>query len=128
MASGNSASGRGNTTTPLQESFQAHQGLPARPIQRVDTYIPDVTAGVLRELHEERLLQDEKWGEQNHSPEIWMTVIMEEVGEASQEVLRYTFTDWGAVKRKHRENMRNELVQVGAVTVAAIESIDRQNY
>lgn len=100
------------------------------------------TAGVLGEIAGERLAQDEKWGEQNHpmhkSPELaaipntvlanlwkanndsrveegalaWDGILLEEVYEALAE------TD----PAKQRE----ELIQVAAVAVAAIECLDRR--
>ena len=35
----------------------------------------------------ERGFQENKWGPQNHSREKWMTILMEEVGEAAKEIL-----------------------------------------
>ena len=35
----------------------------------------------------ERNAQDEKWGEQRHSDEKWLTIILEELGEAAKAVL-----------------------------------------
>ena len=62
----------------------------------------------------ERLRQDNKWGEQNHHPEKWMNILMEEVGEASKAILEQDF-----------EQYRKELIEVAAVAVAAIESYHR---
>jgi NTP pyrophosphatase (non-canonical NTP hydrolase) len=69
---------------------------------------------VLDEVRAERERQDRKWGEQNHPLDTWMTVLMEEVGEAAQDVLK-----------GRTPELRKELVQVAAVAVAAIEFIDR---
>lgn len=62
----------------------------------------------------ERQRQDAKWGEQNHPPGTWLVILMEEVGEASQAVLEM---DWNSY--------REEMVQVAAVALAAVESCDR---
>ena len=35
----------------------------------------------------ERNAQDEKWGNQNHSDEKWLVILLEELGEVSQAVL-----------------------------------------
>ena len=70
----------------------------------------------LDEIRLERKKQDEKWGEQNHSPLYWISILVEEVGEAAKEVL----------ENKH-SNYRQELVQCAAVCVAAIESLDRND-
>lgn len=69
---------------------------------------------VYTDIKEERERQDAKWGEQNHPLDTWMTVLMEEVGEAAQDVLK-----------GRTPELRKELVQVAAVAVAAIEFIDR---
>ena len=69
---------------------------------------------VLAEALFERTRQDELWGEQNHSPEVWCAILMEEVGEAAHAVLE-----------RGGDNYREELVQVAAVAVAMVESYDR---
>ena len=69
---------------------------------------------VMHEIAEERKRQDQKWGEQNHEPLYWLGVLMEEVGESSK-----------AVIEGNMRHYREELVQVAAVAVAAIESFDR---
>jgi NTP pyrophosphatase (non-canonical NTP hydrolase) len=74
----------------------------------------------------EREAQDAKWGEQNHDPMAYMTILMEEVGEFAKEALHDRFHDprdgdtTGA-----RERMRKEAVQVAAVAMAIVECIDR---
>jgi hypothetical protein len=35
----------------------------------------------------ERVRQEEKWGAQHHAPEMWLAILMEEVGEAAQAYL-----------------------------------------
>jgi len=72
---------------------------------------------IYNQIKEERKRQDEKWGEQNHSPEYWLVILMEEVGEASHEVCGKS-KDYGAYQK--------EMVQVASVAVAALESFDRQ--
>lgn len=74
----------------------------------------------------ERQRQDEKWGVQNHEPEWWLTILMEEVGELAQAILETHFdknpehlTKGGIM------NIRKEAVQCAAVAMALIECIDR---
>lgn len=76
----------------------------------------------------ERMAQDAKWGEQNHSMEWWLAILMEEVGELAQAILETHFdknpehlTKGGIV------NIRREAVQSAAVTMAMIECIDRND-
>jgi NTP pyrophosphatase (non-canonical NTP hydrolase) len=68
----------------------------------------------------ERIRQDNRWGLQRHDPLLWVAILTEEVGEVAKEVA-------DASERALRVvEYRAELVQVAAVAVAAIESIDAQ--
>jgi len=68
----------------------------------------------------ERQRQDSKWGEQNHQPFEWLSVLGEEVGETCQAAnqAHYNGQPW------HR--YRTELVHVAAVALAAVECMDRK--
>lgn len=97
---------------------------------------------ILSEVEEERVRQDEKWGEQNHpftgfSPDYatavanaarntcdeqfqkaegtWQHILEEEVYEAMEQVAH-----------GNSEAFRTELIQVAAVVVAMIECLDRK--
>lgn len=61
----------------------------------------------------ERNAQDEKWGEQQHSDEKWLTILMEEVGEAAKAVLE-----------ENDEALLVEVVQVAAVLENWVTSRD----
>lgn len=94
-------------------------------------------AAVAREVIQERVRQDEKWGEQNHpdgSSRVWsksadfyrdlcderhrqgvgtwLDILLEEVYEAAAE--------------EDSTKLRKELIQVAAVAVAWVEAIDRR--
>lgn len=76
----------------------------------------------------ERERQNQKWGEQNHSPMQWLPILMEEVGEASQRAVQAYFGGARDGQRVHDERQaqyREEMVQVAAVAVAMIECFDR---
>ena len=73
------------------------------------------TARILSEVLTERERQDTKWGEQNHDPSWWVVIETEELGEVAK-----------AVFEKELDEYRQELIQVAAVAVAAVESLDRQ--
>lgn len=78
------------------------------------------TEDALRDIIDERERQDEKWGaDRNLEPGIWLGVLGEEYGEACQAALHAIF---GGPKAA---GLREELVQVAAVALAWIESIDR---
>lgn len=74
------------------------------------------------EIKAERQKQDAKWGEQNHKPIEWIAILTEEVGEASKAALEAHFRDVTILSE-----YRKELIQVAAVAVAMIESLDRNN-
>lgn len=67
----------------------------------------------------ERVRQDELWGEQNHDPFLYLTVLTEEVGEFAQAALRSRFGGEAAGA------LRKEAVQVAAVALAIVECLDR---
>ncbi|PTA67677.1 hypothetical protein [Deinococcus arcticus] len=88
------------------------------------------TPGVLAEVQRERQRQEARWGEQNLDPAVWLMVLGEEVGEANNAALEHLFTqfDKQADLRGARslDDYRAELIQVAAVAVSAVESLDRQ--
>lgn len=82
----------------------------------------------IQSVLKERKRQDDKWGEQNHDPTVWMCILGEEYGELCQAV-NETWFDNGPEKRQigGYENMRAEAVQVAAVAVQLIECLDRRH-
>lgn len=78
---------------------------------------------IFEEIEQERFEQDVKWGEQNHKPIEWCAILGEEVGEVNKEALEHHFKVEGSNLSRYRE----ELIQVAAVAVAMIESLDRNN-
>ena len=64
-----------------------------------------------RLVHLERLSQDAKWGEQNHTVQKWYMILGEEVGEVAKAILEHDSSQLG-----------KELVQVAAVCKAVYES------
>jgi hypothetical protein len=76
---------------------------------------------VLVEIDQEVLRQRALWGKQNHCPADWLTILMEEVGEAAKGALETRFG------RRHDgyAMYRNELIQVAAVAAAAVECLDK---
>ncbi len=93
----------------------------------------------------ERMRQEAKWGEQNHEWPMWLTILTEELGEASKEYLKWlgACADCGfefnnpdggcdtciplkvTESGSTAESFRAELVQVAAVALAALECHDR---
>lgn len=83
---------------------------------------PDNCA-IIDVMHE-RLKQNEKWGEQNHNPYIYLAILLEEVGELAQAILQ---TQFGG-SRGGWSRVRREAVQAAAVAVALIECLDRNKW
>lgn len=80
----------------------------------------EATKKVLEGVLKERDRQDSKWGEQNHNPLEWLSILSEEVGEVALAINIAHFgdvPDW--------TNYRKELLEVAAVAVAAVEALDR---
>lgn len=74
-----------------------------------------VQSNVLYDIVRERKRQDEKFGEQNHDPLKWLAIIGEEFGEVSKEIIE-----------NRPKEYREELVQLAAACVAALECYDKQ--
>ena len=70
---------------------------------------------IIQLILKERQRQDEKWGEQNHDVYKWLAILGEEVGEVNKAVLEDNYSE-----------ILDELIQIGAVTVAMIESLERK--
>lgn len=80
---------------------------------------------IISNIMQERKLQDEKWGVQNHKPIEWSAILMEEVGEMAKEAHEYHFRGRYYKDTGQLERYRKELVQVAAVAVAMLESLYR---
>ena len=81
---------------------------------------------IFEEIHHERNNQDQKWGVQDHLPDKWHTILMEELGEACKESLEaYPTGEPLRDKLGALEDWRAEMIQVAAVAVAAIECFER---
>lgn len=70
----------------------------------------------------ERTRQDAKWGEQNHPPRDWISILAEEFGEAAMGANKLTF---GGDSDERIFDYCLELIETAAVAVAAVESLRR---
>lgn len=93
----------------------------AREVEREPGAAPDSLDVAMADVRLERARQEAKWGEQNHDPFAYLTILMEEVGELAQAALhtRYGGRAGGLAR------MREEAVQAAAVAVAIVECLDR---
>ena len=76
----------------------------------------------VQDILQERDFQDAKWGEQNHDPFLYLTVLTEEVGELAKSALQARFGGPEGTK------MRDEAIQVSAVAMAIVECLDRHKW
>ncbi len=87
---------------------------------------------ILQEISLERDRQDSLHGkDRDQQPYEWLMILGEEVGEANKGALDVYFMNLaGKIENKvvpfALQNYREELIQVAAVAVAAIECLDRQ--
>ncbi len=81
---------------------------------------------IFEQIKTERQRQIDKWGVQRHSPIEWCAILGEEVGEVNKEALEHHFVKFYGNNTLH--NYRKELIQVAAVCVAMIESLEANDY
>ena len=76
---------------------------------------------IITEILKERDRQNNKWGEQNHSPIEWLPILVEEVGEVAKAICDSYFI--GIDSYNH---YRKETIEVAAVALAMVECMDRK--
>lgn len=81
-----------------------------------------------KEIENERAYQDRKWGIQDHKNPWWLTILAEEFGEVAKKVYDFTVSkEDDYEKDEHELELEQELIQVAAVCVAWLESMERKN-
>lgn len=75
-------------------------------------------------IDDERIKQDDKWGEQNHDPFLWCSILGEEVGEVSRAALNIKFNE-SFTRTQKLDHYKKELIQTAAVCIAMIECLER---
>jgi NTP pyrophosphatase (non-canonical NTP hydrolase) len=74
-----------------------------------------IKPATIAKIETERARQEKLWGSDDQKdPADWVVILAEELGEVSNEVQKLSYF-----------KMRNELVQVAAVAIAAIEQLER---
>ena len=84
-----------------------------------------INAELLTQIEDERRRQLDKFGVQNHVPAMWTVILGEEYGEACKEALEARFAKTEVLAAERLVNFRAEMIQVAAVAIAMIESLDR---
>lgn len=81
---------------------------------------------IFEDITKERVRQDEKHGWQKthgrHLNEWWLAILMEEVGEASEEMIELHFEG-----KESEADLRDEVIQIASVAIAWAEAIDKRS-
>lgn len=72
-------------------------------------------------IREERKKQFAKWGKQEHDDFVWLTILIEEVGEVAEAILHDKFGG------SHAGTTLTELIHVAAVAVQWLESMVKKS-
>lgn len=80
----------------------------------------------IQDILTERKRQDAMWGQQDHGLLLWNTILAEEFGEFARHVYEAQYAEDEEVAEALHD-ARVEIVQVAAVAVAIIESMDRRS-
>ena len=94
-------------------------GITKEHIDEEVNYVFNHEKFISAEIQKECDRQDQKWGVRNQHPLAWLAILMEEVGEVTQEVNDAHHE----ISRMNLENYRTELVQCGAVIQQMIKNI-----
>lgn len=70
----------------------------------------------------ERERQNDKWGRQNHDKGMWLTILVEEIGEVAQAMQQGISSS----KETDADNLYEELIHVAAVASAFAEQVLRE--
>lgn len=81
----------------------------------------DLTKAAFYDVNKERERQDDKWGEQNHTAPVWMSIIGEEYGEMCQAVNEFLFDP----TPENEQRIYDEAIQAAACCIALCECIMR---
>ena len=98
----------------------------------IDIHTFPATFTAIQSILDERCRQERKWGTQSHPAHIWLAILGEEYGELCEASLQYELPhlhnpsgEYDLPAAQLKAALRKEAVQVAAVAVAMIESIDR---
>ena len=76
--------------------------------------------GPMMDVFNERIRQDDKWGEQNHPDYWWLPIMVEEVGEAAKAMLQVEFGMGGDGE------VYKEVKEACATALAWLECMERR--
>jgi len=84
----------------------------------IELELTDAVVDVLKE----RVRQDEIWGPPDKELRDFLTILMKQMGHLAKEVLNSRFQS--PYTEAHHTKLRTEAVQVAAVALALVESLD----
>jgi NTP pyrophosphatase (non-canonical NTP hydrolase) len=94
-------------------------------IVRHENYLPSVSQqSAIADVLVERMAQDKTHGTGYNSPATWLALLMEEVGEVAQVLVKRKFG--GPHPGVEDADLHLEVMQVAAVAVAWLEQLHRQ--
>ena len=76
---------------------------------------------IIDDVIDERVRQDEKWGEQDHSAYVWSSIIGEEYGEMCKAINEFGFNPTPETE----QDIYTEAIQTMASCMAMLEHIER---
>ena len=80
------------------------------------------------QVQAERARQDMKWGEQNHTPEGWLPILVEELGELAEAINETRFDNGPEQRLKGgARNIVKEATHCAAVAQAIVENMYRNH-
>lgn len=91
----------------------------------VDFSVPIRETQALEDVIQERVRQEQKWGQQNHDMFLYLTILGEEYGETCKAALESRFSE---SREKALKELREEAVQTAAVALAIVECLDRKKW
>lgn len=83
--------------------------------------VQDMKEKIINNVIAERNRQDKKWGEQNHFPERWATIIGEEYGEMCQAINEFSFN----ATPEAEQQIYTETIHTMASCMAMLECMER---
>lgn len=82
---------------------------------------------VFNEILTEREYQKQRWGAEHdakHTEQDWLSILTVWLGKAASTTHPYAFLDAQLNVKKDKEAFRKRLIQIAAISLAAIEALD----
>src|SRR5262249_16323823 len=87
-----------------------------------------ISQKVLGKIIAERARQDAKWGQQNHHPLFWNSIIGEEYGEAQKELNALVWRRDPGLPLDELDAFEKEITEMVACGIALLECLERDEW